>query len=293
MHALRPPDQAAPTDLSAFIAQEHRLPHLGDARPPWTYRGWLLPYVIQLHEICPAAANRWGYLLRTLEADKLLDEPIPQITFGPPDRKVFGLLHDWSRLIGDDLGGWTDFRTLLDWLCWGLALSAEAPRLNDEVNEKLYREVNLQPLLETPHDYLGDYVAEGKSRGWNPSAFYPTPHPVPELMVRMTMHDAAKAGKDPRLLSCCDPCVGSGRMLLHCSNFSVNLWGQDIDPLCVAMCKMNGALYVPWLAFPLPASVLGAGMVPPPASLPVPEPPPEDTPLFRVDDHYQELLFDL
>jgi hypothetical protein len=39
---------------------------------------------------------------------------------------------------------------------------------------------------------------------------------------------------------------------------SLSLWGQDIDPLAVAMCKINGALYAPWLAFPLPESVLDA-----------------------------------
>jgi cardiolipin synthase len=26
---------------------------------PWHFRGWLLPYVILLHERCPAVANRW------------------------------------------------------------------------------------------------------------------------------------------------------------------------------------------------------------------------------------------
>src|SRR5262245_13139004 len=97
----------------------------------------------------PAVADRWGYHLRTLEAGKLLDEPIPPIAFGAPDNKVFSLLRDWSVLIGRDCGSWSEFRTLLDWLCWGLALSGEEPRLNDVVNEKLYRQVNLQPLLQT------------------------------------------------------------------------------------------------------------------------------------------------
>ena len=36
-----------------------------------------------------------------------------------------------------------------------------------------------------------------------------------------------------------DPCVGSGRLLLHASNISLRLYGQDIDPLAVAMCKIN------------------------------------------------------
>src|ERR1700733_12029910 len=118
------------SDLSAFINQQRRLPRLGDAPPPWCYRGWLLPYIVMLHEKIPAVKDRWGYHLRTLEAGKLLDEPIPQIRFGPANEKVFGMLADWSRLIAYDCGGWSDFRTLMDWLCWALTFSGEAPRLS-------------------------------------------------------------------------------------------------------------------------------------------------------------------
>ena len=91
--------------LTAFIQREGRLPRLGDTPPPWYYRGWLLPYIIQLHDLVSAVGDRWGYHLRTLEAGKLLDEPIPQIAFSPPDTKVFSRMHDWSRLIGQDCGG--------------------------------------------------------------------------------------------------------------------------------------------------------------------------------------------
>jgi hypothetical protein len=282
-----------PLDLTGFIQREGRLPHLSDTPPPWHYRGWLLPYVLQLHALIPAAADRWGYHLRTLEASRLLDEPIPQIIFGPPNRKVFSLLRDWSRLIGRDCGSWCDFRTLLDWFSWGLMMCQEEPSLSDEVNEKLYRQVDLGPLLADPYDYLGAYVAQGKSRGWKPTAFYPTPHNVVEVMVQMTMHDARTEGRDPRLMTVCDPCVGSGRMLLHASNHCMCLFGQDIDPLAVAMCKINGALYAPWLSFPLPESLLGKRIQSPPASLFVPNPPPDDVPVFRVDDRGQGLLFPL
>jgi hypothetical protein len=159
------------------------------------------------------------------------------------------------------------------------------------VNEQLYRQVNLQPLLERPYDYLGAFVAEHKARGWNPTGFYPTPHPVVECMVRMTMHDTQSGGRDPRTLSVCDPAAGSGRMLLHASNLSLCLFGQDIDALAVAMCKINGALYAPWMAFPLPASIIGTHVNPPPASLSVPDPPPDEIAVFRVDDRGQRLLF--
>jgi N-6 DNA Methylase len=244
-------------NLSAFTTKHGRLPRLGDAPAPWRYRGWLLPYVIGLHALIPAVADRWGYHLRTLEAGKLLEESIPQVVFGPADEKVFGLLGAWSALVGYDCGGWGDFRSLLGWLCWALAVSREEPRLADEVHEKLYRQVNRVPLLERPHDYQGAYVSRGKAKGWNPTCFYPTPHEVVKCMVRLTLHDAQAEGRDPRTLSVSDPCVGSGRMLLHTSNISLSLFGQDSDPLAVAMCKLNGALYAPWLAFPLPASILG------------------------------------
>jgi hypothetical protein len=85
--ALFPTDQLL--DLVAFFRQTHRLPRLGDVPPPWCYRGFLLPYVILIHENSPSVTDRWGYYLRTLEAGRLLDEPIPQITFGPPTPRSF------------------------------------------------------------------------------------------------------------------------------------------------------------------------------------------------------------
>jgi hypothetical protein len=288
------PPPFATADLSAFLAREHRLPRLGDAPAPWHYRGWLLPYVILLHERHPAVPDRWGYLLRTLAAGRLLDEPIPPITFGPPDPKVPSLLRGWYRLVGQDCGGWGDFRTVLDWLCWGLALCREEPRLSDDVNERLYRQVNLGPLLERPHDYLGAFVAEHKAGGWNPTGFFPTPHPVAECMARMLLHDGRAAGRDPRTLSVCDPCVGSGRLLLHASNFSLSLWGQDIDPLAVAMCQINGALYAPWLAFPLPAAILSTPSEPPPAALTAAaDPAAEGVRIARTEGRGQGPLFNL
>jgi hypothetical protein len=285
----RPRAAPGPPDLAAFTAAHGRLPRLGDAVAPWRYRGWLLPYIIQLHALVPAVADRWGYHLRTLEAGRLLDEPIPQITFGPADTKVFSLLSDWCRLVNQDCGGWSDFRSLLDWLCWGLALTREEPRIGDEANERLYRRVDLRPLLEAPHDYLGEFVAVNRARGWNPAGFYPTPHPVVDCMVRMSMHDLATEGRDPRTASVADPCVGSGRMLLHASNYSLNLHGQDIDPLAVAMCKVNGALYAPWLSFPLPAAILKGEDVTEPKPAANTSPPATGT--LPSEGTWQALLF--
>jgi hypothetical protein len=93
MNDLDPVTRPGPiAELAGFVSRNHRLPQLGDVPPPWHYRGWLLPYVIQLHQLSPAGGDRWGYHLRTLEAGRLLDKPIPQIAFGPPDNRVFSLL---------------------------------------------------------------------------------------------------------------------------------------------------------------------------------------------------------
>jgi hypothetical protein len=111
-------------------------------------------------------------------------------------------------------------------------------------------------------------------------------------MARMTLHDSRVEGRDPRALRVSDPAVGSGRMLLHASNCSLSLWGPDLDPLAVALCQVNGALYAPWLSFPLPAGILGTQPEPTPSPLSAPEPLPEAVSVFRVDDRAQGLLFE-
>jgi hypothetical protein len=60
------------------------------------------------------------------------------------------------------------------------------------------------------------------------------------------------------------------------------------------ICRINGALYAPWIAFPFPQNVLGVTVPPPPpAPLPIPEAyqPTGDQTLFRCDDLGQGLLF--
>jgi hypothetical protein len=91
-----------------------------------------------------------------------------------------------------------------------------------------------------------------------------------------------------------DPCVGTGRMLLHASNYSYCLYGCDIDPLVAMITRINGALYAPWLAFPFPKEVLGVPVpLPPPAPLPASDEykPAIGETLFRCDDRGQGLLF--
>ena len=63
-------------DINAFVLQTGRLPKIGDQIAPWRYRGWLL-YQVQFADSHPMLPGRWTHYQRTLEAGRLLDEPIP------------------------------------------------------------------------------------------------------------------------------------------------------------------------------------------------------------------------
>lgn len=251
-------------DALEFLDQFGRLPMLGDSVAPWHYRGWLLPYIAGVHE---TTLFRWPYLMRTLAAGEFLQEPIPKLLFGEPRKSVYKSIQDWCCIIGYDAGGWSDFCTLLDWLLYGLRLSNERPKnISEDKNRKLYQNVDVTEMIQHPYDYLGTIVSEHKANGWNPTAFYPTPHAVCESMVQMVFHDMdpdktgkMSDGRDVRAASVCEPCLGSGRMLMHASNYSMNLYGQDCDRIAINMALINGALYAPWMSFPLPKLIVGDG----------------------------------
>ena len=330
-------------DVNRFVLETGRMPRLGDPVPPWKYRGWLL-FQTQVCDFNPAAPQRWPYYLRTIEAGRLLDEPIPRVDFtdGCSGGKFgtgdgFKMIRKALDILFNERGAWDSMRSLIDWLGYGMATAAEEPRLSDDVQEKLYRHWNLEPLLTMPHDYFGTLISEGKGSGksWNPTAFFPTPHNVCEMMTRMVMADLEwrdgeatprlPDGRDARLATVCDPCTGTGRFLLHASNYSVCLYGMDIDPLVCAATRINSAMYAPWIAFPFPAHILDATGVPlgvecrdalrdPPVELipktphlvhrDVPRPPAPlpiaqaheyrsaGIPMYRVDDRGQGLLYD-
>ena len=149
----------------------------------------------------------------------------------------------------------------LDWILWGFGEAmnenGDQPKIDSKTNEKWYRLFNLGLLLTNPTDYWGELYSETKGRGsWNRTGFYPTPQNVCNMICKMTMQSdldkAEKNGQDTRILSVMEPAVGTGRMLLEASNYSVNLWGMDVDRVCVNATKINGFLYAPWMVRPAP-----------------------------------------
>jgi len=217
-----------------------------------TCKGWLLPYLLDLDLMF---SKRWDYWLETLETGKLLDKPIPRLNIlagldeGKEARHMLMTCLEHRRAYGQGVS-LIDF---LEWLLWGFGdhEQQERPRkVSEDLNEFWYRTFNLGLLLKYPKDYFGDIYAEERSPSTNQrSGFFPTPDTICECMVRMTF---AGEKRDTRSLSVCEPCVGTGRMLMHASNYSLNLWGTDIDYGCVLACKVNGYLYMPWLVRPAP-----------------------------------------
>jgi hypothetical protein len=265
VHPFGEPD---PNDCEwvAFMKEHRRVPMITDEKKPWEYRGWLM-YYRAMCELHPDVPKRWDYWARTVQAGVLLDEPIPEVIFDEAFVPKHGgmspeltMVDKWIELVHQKQGTWNSVSELMDWFLWGFGAADAPPKFSAELNEALYRQVNIGPLLLRPADYFGTWISAHKS--FNPHAFYPTPMHVVRFMNQMTFTKDAKErcneeGRDLRTFTVHDPCTGTGRFLLDAGNYSLNLSGIDIDPVNLAVAKVNAFLYVPWLARPLPKAITG------------------------------------
>lgn len=252
--------------LCQFLERQGRLPRLSDPIPAHRYAGWALPMIIEGHRTLPEVPDRWGYHLQILDTQQVPDDPIPQINFlNSPHPGTLKHLHRWISISTRHESAWTGLTRLIQWMAYALNVSPQPPAFDDAIQAQLYRDVNLLELVRHPYDYWGDIIAEGVGHGrWvNPNKFYPTPMAVCHLMAGMVLPDTT--GMSPQQLKAlrvkkvADPAgSGTGRMLLLASNSSLALYGCDIDPLVLTASLINGALYAPWLAFPIPEQILNA-----------------------------------
>ena len=110
--------------------------------------------------------------------------------------------------------------------------------------------VLVNAMEETRKDILGDLFQGSITYG--EAGQFLTPEPVCQMMARMTLGEDDGQDKNTRK-SVCDPCCGSGRMLLASADIRPH-WefvGQDIDLRCVRMTAISLALrnicgYVIW-----------------------------------------------
>lgn len=219
---------------------------MGDDHDPWTFRGWLLPY-LALCEVDLRISPRYDYVARTLAAGKLLDEPIPQISFvsehAAEAREGMKMLEQMVKIV--ERGGRYNrgIETVAEWLGYALAVRDESPDLRREDHEQLYRTFDVSKWLLALTDYLGEHMAmEGVGKA---AAFFPTPMSLCTMMAMMTYTDCQQPSR-----TVMDPAVGTGRTLLAASNYCLQLFGQDINALCVLVSKINFALFAPWHLIP-------------------------------------------
>ncbi|MGO9377055.1 MAG: hypothetical protein ACLP29_00725 [Dissulfurispiraceae bacterium] len=203
------------------------------------YKGWLIPYLVCLD----MAFNngRWAYWLNCLRNKEIPQCELPQIKFldgcsGAQAREAMKHIEGILNHLELESGSWDGLNTFLKWLLWGLGEEGDFPNISEELHLYLYKTFNMGLLIQAPHDYFGDIISERKSNGWNPHAFFPTPHSVVEFMVQSTVGGDNEKGIFATFL---DPCLGSGRMPLHFSNRGVFLYGMDIDPTMVLVSKVN------------------------------------------------------
>lgn len=98
----------------------------------------------------------------------------------------------------------------------------------------------ISAMQETRHDILGDLYTGAITRGQDGQYF--TPDAVVSAMASLTVGDVKDDGKRK---SVCDPCCGSGRMLMAVAEQHPN-WefvGTDIDLRCVRISALNMALW--------------------------------------------------
>lgn len=140
------------------------------------------------------------------------------------------------------------FSLLLDWLLYKFGDNdvQDISYIPSQLAQKWEENFCLKTLLSDPSDWFGIYYERNiiSKHEMDKNGLFCTPLSVVSAMVEMTLKDA------DLLSSVDDPCVGSGRMLLLASNYSLFLSGQDINMNMVKITKINGWLYMPSLVWP-------------------------------------------
>jgi hypothetical protein len=84
-------------------------------------------------------------------------------------------------------------------------------------------------------------MKSGQHRWAWSTGFFSTPMDICEMMAFMTFGVG-----DPevtKLQTVCDPCCGTGSLLLAVSNYSLRLYGSDIVPDLCLCAELNGWLW--------------------------------------------------
>ena len=207
-------------------------------------KGWLIPYLLGLDNMF---YKRWDYWTRICISGRIPSDPIPFIRFQPSyayqKKQVYKNVRkclDFAAHISNPL------EQFIDWLLWGFNRGNSFPLISEKTDDYWYRTFNMGLFYKEPADHWGEIASEYLGRK-NSLGFFSTPGNVVEMMVRMNFGD--KPEHEHKRLSVCDPCCGTGVMLLYASNYSLNLYGVDISLLLTKIAQVNAFIYVPWMAY--------------------------------------------
>lgn len=216
-----------------------------------THFGWMRE---MLWKIEGMFFKRWEYWLNALERWEVPKEPIPKISFLPQTTSENG----HPRVMENIDFCMRPFQintspmVLIKWLLWSFGDQSipEKPReMTNEMEEHWYRSFELNRFYEAPGDSMFPIYAKQKT---GVAAFFPTPSPIAQMMAEMTF--GTMDGEEAKIATVNEPCCGTGIMLLHASNYSLRLSGQDVSDDMVLMTKLNSWIYIPWVAMPAPDS---------------------------------------
>ena len=207
-------------------------------------KGWLLPYLLKLDYMF---FKRWDYWTRICISDKIPEEPIPLIRFR-------GTNHYHQKLVNKNIEKCLNYANhtsypldaFIDWILWGFNKGDNFPEINPKVDDFWYRTFNLGLFYQEPADHWSDIVTEYMGRHKS-LGFFPTPANVIQMITQMTFGGEPKP--EHKTKSVCDPCCGTGNMLLYASNYSLNLYGNDISNLLTKIALINSYIYMPWIVY--------------------------------------------
>jgi len=207
--------------------------------------GWLLPYLLGLDEML---IGRWEYWMNAIESDSIPRDSIPYVHFQSSNSyRSNSVMKNLNKCIDYASNSHSNVvEMFVDWLLLGFHhKSVSFPNIDEKTDDYWYRTFNLGLFFKEPGDYMAE-LAQSRGIG-SGSGFFSTPLGLADMMVRMTM------GGEPcpyhKSKSVMDPCCGTGSMLLCASNYSLNLYGNDIHPLLCKMAIVNGYVYMPWTVY--------------------------------------------
>jgi hypothetical protein len=236
---------------------------------------WMFPYLVAADNAPSIGNARWAYWESCILDTKLPDAPIPHINFQMPHREPIKNIADCIK-IGVQQGQRHSevFELFVTWLLHGFGyrefrqveLAEQLPgmgRFLDKarVLDYWYETFNLCLMLKYPADYMAFFSQGGANKDYNPytgAGFFATPMSVCAIMTEQLMVGFGFEGTaDYRASTVCDPCAGTGSLLLAASNYSMRLYAQDISQMMCNCITVNAYLYMPWMVFRPDFSCLG------------------------------------